>query len=241
MKYGCIKDKKDERDFLRIVQPTVSTPDHIDLREFFPLPYDQGQLGSCVCNATSANIQFLQKKEILNMFMPSRLLMYYEGRKILGTIKQDSGMMIRDAFKIISKIGICDELSWPYDISKFKLKPPIGCYVNAQIHKALKYERVTPSELGIQQVLAEGYPIVAGITVYPSFETEEVAKTGIVPIKKPGEKSLGGHAIILVGYNKANKHWICRNSWGLNWGDKGYFYLPFGYVFDDCWTAKLVN
>ena len=38
--------------------------------------------------------------------------------------------------------------------------------------------------------------------------------------KRDGEKFLGGHAMVIVGYN--NEGFIIRNSWGINWGDEGY-------------------
>jgi C1A family cysteine protease len=93
--------------------------------------------------------------------------------------------------------------------------------------------------------LASGFPFVFGFTVYTSFESEEVAHTGIVPMPSEGEQALGGHAVVAVGYNDASKRFIVRNSWGVQWGQKGYFEIPYEYLInsdlaDDFWTIKLI-
>ena len=94
--------------------------------------------------------------------------------------------------------------------------------------------------------LSEGYPFVTGFTVYQSFENVSVESTGKVPMPRPHEKVLGGHAIIVVGYDLDKQHFICRNSWGDEWGDKGYFYMPFAYLEDpklssDQWLIRTVE
>ena len=93
--------------------------------------------------------------------------------------------------------------------------------------------------------LAAGYPIVFGFSVYESFETQAVAKTGKVPMPKSKEKQLGGHAVLAVGYDDASKRFIVRNSWGTGWGLQGYFTIPYDYLTDgnladDFWTIKQV-
>jgi len=98
----------------------------------------------------------------------------------------------------------------------------------------------------LKTALAEGYPVVLGINVYESFESDQVAKTGIVPLPEDSEKLLGGHAVLAVGYkddvvNIDQGVVIVRNSWGEGWGDKGYFYLPYSYFtkyVSDMWTGK---
>jgi C1A family cysteine protease len=47
-----------------------------------------------------------------------------------------------------------------------------------------------------------------------------------MPLPKPGEATIGGHAVVAVGYSDPQSHVIVRNSWGPSWGDCGYFYLP---------------
>jgi C1A family cysteine protease len=82
----------------------------------------------------------------------------------------------------------------------------------------------------IQGCLASGYPVVFGFSVYESFETQEVARSGVVPLPKKGEKQLGGHAVLAVGYDDTAQSFIVRNSWGPSWGQDGYFTMPYAYV-----------
>ena len=94
--------------------------------------------------------------------------------------------------------------------------------------------------------LAEGYPFVFGFTVYESFESPAVAKTGRLNLPKPSEKSLGGHAVMAAGYDDATKRFLIRNSWGTDWGMKGYFTIPYAYLdnrnlSDDFWTIRAVE
>jgi C1A family cysteine protease len=93
--------------------------------------------------------------------------------------------------------------------------------------------------------LASGYPFVFGFSVYQSFESPQVAKTGHVPMPAPTEKQIGGHAVVAVGYDDSNQWFLVRNSWGASWGMKGYFSIPYSYLTDnnlsdDFWTIRLV-
>jgi len=222
-------------------------PPAVDLRKQCPEVYNQGQLGSCTANAIAAAHQFDQLKQgAKDVFNPSRLFIYYNERAMEGTIDSDAGAMIRDGFKSIAKQGVCKEISWPYDPAKFTKKPLAGCYKEALNHQSLQYMRLAQTDKQLRGCLGEGFPFVFGIAIYESFESDAVAKTGVVPMPKAGEKSLGGHAIMCVGYQNAKKRFIIRNSWGPGWGDKGYFYLPYEYVLNDnlsCdfWTMRSIE
>ena len=95
--------------------------------------------------------------------------------------------------------------------------------------------------------LTNGYPVIMGFHVYTSFMSANVARTGNMPYPNTRrERLLGGHAVLLVGYDKRKKVFIARNSWGTNWGHKGYFYMPFNVVTNtsmssDYWIIKSVN
>ena len=158
----------------------------------------------------------------------------------------DSGAYIRDGIKSLNVDGICPEKEWPYIIGKFKEKPPKKCYDNALKSTVKTYARITNNNLThLQSCLSEGYPFVFGFTVYESFQSEAVAKTGMLPMPKAKEKVLGGHAVLAVGYDNKKQAVIVRNSWGSGWGDKGNFYMPYAYITnsnlcDDFWTIRIV-
>jgi C1A family cysteine protease len=162
-------------------------------------------------------------------------------------VADDAGAILGDGVETLQKYGVCPESSWSYDISKFAIPPPSHCYEEAAKHKALDVAHITNDVTSMKTSLANNHPFVVGIQIYESFETEEVAKTGIVPLPNPDmEECLGGHAVICCGYDDSRKVWIMRNSWGTGWGDGGYFYLPYLYLLDsslstDLWSIKKMS
>jgi len=241
--YGWKPQLPDKRD-LRYTYENRSDvmPSAFDLRDdhpsYMPDPYDQGKLGSCTANAIAAAFEYNERKAGYGSaeFMPSRLFIYYNERAMEGHTDADTGAAIRDGIKSINKKGVCDEALWPYDVSTFTQKPSAVCYKEAKKERALKYHKVDQTESAMKHALwAEGQPVVFGFTVYESFETEEVAKTGDMPMPADGEKALGGHAVMCVGFDDDDQVFIIRNSWGSEWGDEGYFRMPYAYLTDpDC-------
>jgi C1A family cysteine protease len=253
-RYGWIPDLPDARDHLYAAPPHVLTalPTKVDLRPQCPKEvYDQGKLGSCTGNSIAGAVQFdriKQKQPSAQELIPSRLFIYYDERFIEGTVSQDNGAQIRDGVKAVATQGVCFESganSWPYDIAAFAKKPPPGCYEAALKSKVLQYSRLVQVLSQLKGCLADGYPFVFGFTVYESFESPEVAKTGVVPLPGPGDAAIGGHAVLAVGYDDKEERFIVRNSWGPGWGMKGYFTIPYSYVTnsnlaDDLWTIRMV-
>jgi len=210
--------------------------------------YDQGNLGSCTANAIAGAIEFDRVKQGLPDFTPSRLFIYFNERVMEHTVSSDSGAMIRDGIKSVNKQGACSEPEWPYDISQFTTRPSALCYQQAQLDKAVSYQRVTRNLTQMKACLASGYPFVYGFTVYSSFESQDVAGRGIVPMPGPDEQVLGGHAVLCCGYKDDVQRFICRNSWGTGWGinGTGYFEIPYEYLMNkglasDFWTIRTIG
>jgi C1A family cysteine protease len=248
-RFGWVPDLPDARDYMYSAPEAVLTklPKKADLRgPQMPKIYDQGELGSCTANAIGAAFEFGQLKQGLKDFMPSRLFIYYNERALEGTIETDSGAMIRDGVKSVAKVGVCTEVTWPYDIPKFTEKPPRTAYSEAKKHQALVYRRVLGNLHQMQGCLAQGYPFVFGFSVYESFMSPEVAKTGLVPLPPRGEQLIGGHAVMAVGYDDKEQSFIVRNSWGTGWGMKGYCMMNYAYLTDpslarDFWAIYTVE
>jgi len=246
--FGWVPDIPDHRDFMYAapIEYMAALPASVDLRPSCPKEvYDQGQLGSCTANAIAGALEFDQIKQALATFTPSRLFVYYNERAIEHTVGSDSGAQIRDGIKTVGSIGACPEATWPYDITKFTEKPPVPAYGKAALGKALQYQRVPQLLNQMKGCLASGYPFVFGFTVYESFESDEVAKTGVAPMPATNEKVLGGHAVMAVGYDDNSQRFTVRNSWGPGWGIGGYFMLPYAYLTDanladDFWTVRMV-
>lgn len=162
------------------------------------------------------------------------------------TLNTDAGAQIRDGVKSVNKQGVCPETMLPYNISKFAAKPSATCYKEALKHQVLSYQRVQQTADQMKACMAEGYPFVFGFTVYDSFESSTVAKTGKLNMPKKNEGVIGGHAVMAVGYDDKAKRFIVRNSWGTGWGLNGYFTMPYQYLIDsnlsgDFWTIRIVE
>jgi C1A family cysteine protease len=238
-RYGWVPDLPDQRDFLYAAPAPFqqNIPPSKDLSSKCPPVYNQGQLGSCTANAIAAAIEFSQKKK----FVPSRLFIYYNERVIEGTVASDSGAQIRDGIKSVATQGAPPEKVWPYNIAEFAVTPPP--FTDAKLDMVSLYQRLVQDLNTMKGCLASGYPFVFGFTVYESFESAAVAKTGIVPMPASGEKSMGGHAVMAVGYDDATREFLVRNSWGPDWGLKGYFKIPYAYLTEtnlasDFWTIR---
>jgi C1A family cysteine protease len=248
-KYGWVRDLPDQRDrklqLAQDAQAAAGLPAAVDLRAQCPPVYDQGELGSCTANAIAAALEFDAARQKLPVSTPSRLFIYYNERAIEGTVGSDSGAQIRDGIKSVAQWGDCPETEWPYVVSQFTVQPPAACYDDASKHLALVYESVNQDLGDFRGCLAAGFPFVFGFTVYASFESDYVARTGHVPMPNWFERAIGGHAVMAVGYDDASSTFIVRNSWGSSWGDGGYFYFPYAYMTSalssDFWTIRTVE
>jgi C1A family cysteine protease len=250
-KYGYKRGLPDHRDHKYAFSGAPSSlPPAFSLAQWDSIVFDQGQLGSCTANAISGALKtWMVKNNYKWPYTPSRLEIYYQERAIEGTINQDAGAIIRDGFKVINSLGVCpeDETSdwnWPYDISKYTDAPPVRSMADAALHKCLTYSSVNQDQASIQGALVAGFPLVIGIAVFNGIESQQCAKTGIIPMPGMFDAPIGGHALRVSSYDE--NYVSGPNSWGKSWGDKGYYHLPWSYVLNpdlcsDIWKVGLIT
>lgn len=244
-KFGWRPDIADAHDkILRLGSgPLTDAPTKVDLREHCSVVENQYQVGSCTANSVVGALEFLDKKEGSdNVEDLSRLFVYYNTRVIENTVELDNGATLRNTIKSLSESGSCREDMWPYVSEKFATKPDQSCYDYARIHTIAEYSRIVTFQDMIR-CLASGYPFVFGFQVYSEFEGPLVAKTGVLNLPSPTEYCAGGHAVMAVGYDMDKGTVLVRNSWGPNWGQDGYFTIPFAYISNpnlagDAWCIK---
>jgi C1A family cysteine protease len=232
---GYIKDKYDARDYIyKANNFKWGFPLKFNLKGLMPPVLNQGNLGSCVSNAVSNVLRYTDIKNKrtnnLNIKIYSRLFNYYNTRVLENSIFKDNGCQIRNAIKVINKIGSTDEKFWPYIITKFQDKPNKLSYDDAIKRKITKYRRVNQNQYDIKSCINLGYPIIIGILCFSSMFTINVSKTGNIPYPKSDQQILGGHCIILVGYDDTTQTYEFQNSWGTDWGNKGYGKIPYKFV-----------
>lgn len=238
--YTWRPDLKDLRDHLLAFGGDEKPPQlaSVDLRSKLPPVYEQAALGGgCVSNAIAAAYEYeemRQSKCAEKNFVPSRLFLHYieryEERHEEKDVLKDHGASLRDSLKSICKQGVCSETMWPYRTENFARKPDAECYKTALQHRAIEYKALSQNLDQLRQCLACGLPFIFGFAVYASFESPKVAKTGVMSMPTPDDKLLGGHAVLAVGYDDVSQTFCVRNSWGSEWGDAGYFYMPYEYI-----------
>jgi hypothetical protein len=246
-KYHWLRDKPDFRDHIYQLAPLSIIPTSVDLRQYCSTIEDQGNLGSCTGNAIAGQIELIDRKngKILDV---SRLFIYYQERVLENTVRYDAGAYIRDGIKACYTWGAPRETTWPYIISRFATKPSTAAYAEALTRKVTGYSRCT-NFTAVKNALAAGNPVTIGFNVYASFEGNLNNTTGMMPYPNVRtEQYLGGHAVCLVGYNDNlnGGRFIARNSWGTNWGDRGYFYMPYQVIQNtsmssDFWLISAVH
>ena len=232
---GCIRDKFDERDYLmRPYLAVVKIPKKVDYTNKMSPVRDQGDQGTCVGFATATGMkeyqEFLDYEKLVEL---SPRFVYAEAKEIDG-VPGLEGTTIRAAMQVLRAKGVCQEKFWPYKPHQ-EDKPKEGAAVNAKKFCIKTYARILNLD-ELHMSLATKGPAVLGIQVFKGMPK---TKTGIVPMPKRGERSLGGHAICACGYDEGKGLVKFKNSWG-KWGNKGYGYLPYSYIeryMMDAWSS----
>jgi C1A family cysteine protease len=222
------KDPRDHRDLFCKVANNSNIKNKVDLREWCSPIEDQLHLGSCVGQAIVGAFELMINKSRRENFKDlSRLFVYYNARLLDGYVDEDVGAYVRDGIKAVHKWGVCIEERWPYLINKFADAPSAESYIDARSRLIDSYYRINSID-DIIASLSIGIPVVTGIQVFGDFD--RLGSDAVVPLPTYKDNILGGHAVTIVGYDNDRKYFICRNSFGEDWGDQGYFYMPYDYT-----------
>ena len=253
--YPDFRDYTAEKDSVLTMLRTVGVatplkaglPASVDLRPWCSPVENQGSLGSCTANAGVGMVEYFERRAFGKHIDASRLFLYKATRTMLHWTG-DTGAFLRSTMGALALFGVPPEEYWPYVVADFEKEPTAFCYAFAQNYQTISYYRLdppgtTPAVLlnQIKTYLAGGLPSMFGFTVYNSYT--QAATTGKIPFPTAGEKIVGGHAIMAVGFDDKMKikntnpgaiettgALLIRNSWGPAWGAAGYGWLPYEFV-----------
>lgn len=230
-KFGARRDVHDVRD--RIYRASTKTPSlsqQVDLREWAGPIKDQGEEGSCTGHAFSSAREWIARRHEKTSPILSPQFLYVEELLADGSFPNDEGAMPRTGCQVLAAKGCCEAALYPYVPGQFT-KPTLEQEQNALKYKTGAYHRIG-SLADFLTCLADPtpWPVLVGFTVYESFMSEEVAQTGIVPVPRPGEQQQGGHEVLCLGYDLPKQLALMQNSWGNDWGQRGYFWMPFSVI-----------
>lgn len=218
-----------------LVLPPIPLPTKIDYTEKMTPVRNQGNEGTCVAFASVVGVkEYQDTKEYKNLISLSPRYLYSLCKKYDGSPEED-GTYPRMAMKMLLNYGTPPEIYWPYQPHQTD-KPKAGADKAAIKYKVRAYARLRTMPEMKRSLVVNG-PFLAGIDVYDSWFTKKVNKTGLIPMPKRKDIYQGGHAICIIGYDDSGKLFKFKNSWGNGWGDKGYGYLPYGYMKQYCVDA----
>lgn len=232
------KDEPDDRDEMFAVSRDEDTMEVKYEIPNLPPIRSQKTIGSCASHAAIGCYEIqLSKRRFIE---GSELFHYYNARKHVNeTYPQDRGMTVRDACKTLYKHGFALEMTWPYDTGKFNVKPSSVAYAFSKIYKVKGYQRCYSID-DIEASIMQNIPVMCGIKVYRNYM--RLDRNNYLYVPTPDGQKVGGHAVIIVGYDLQRSVFKMRNSWGTRWGNYGYFEMGYDdfkkYSFD--WWRVLI-
>lgn len=222
--------KHEELKFNETYQAKEVKDKSVNLREYFTKVKDQGQIGACTVFAISSIYEYILKRYSGEETDLSESFVYYNVRHLDGKELEDTGSSYQDVIASIGTQGICTESLHPYT-SLLSNAPSDEAYLDGEKRRITKALNVNIKEDDIKSAIQEGYPVAISLKIYDSFNTT----TGFVkrPTKSEIESAdFGYHAMVIVGYSDDTKFFVVRNSWGKEFGDNGYCYIPYSYICD---------
>jgi len=242
---GYRPEKQNSKDKKYSASRDRQLPPNVDLRSYMTPVENQGNSNSCTANAMAGAYEYLTNRILGQSADVSRLFIYYNARELDGDCSQDQGTYLKSCVKVLRKHGACSENTWSFNLDQILEQPPKKAYKEAANFRVEDAARVEIDLHTMQSCLAEGYPFAFGLQLFSSFQ--QAGSTGLVPMPDPdNEKHDGGHAMLCVGYSDVDQVFIVRNSWGTDWGEQGYCYIPYDYMtkpdlIHDCWTIRQVS
>jgi C1A family cysteine protease len=240
----------------------ITLPGEVSLLQWCSPIEDQGALGSCTAQAGVGLIEYFERRAFNTHIDASRLFLYKVTRNLMGW-SGDTGAYLRSTMGAMVLFGVPPEKYWRYTTERpaqtarqrphhFDEEPPAFCYSFAENYKTIQYFRLDPPGIAlptlrerVRAYVAAGLPAMFGFTVFSSINqasTSDANLRGKIPFPGDGERVVGGHAVVAVGYNDKLKipnlisgaettgAFLVRNSWGTSWGQGGYGWLPYKYV-----------
>jgi DNA segregation ATPase FtsK/SpoIIIE-like protein len=241
---GYRPDKQNPRD-KKFSSRDRNLPSSVDLREYLTPVENQGNSNSCTANAMAGAYEYLANRLMGQGEDVSRLFIYYNARELDGDTSQDEGTYLRSCVRVLRKYGACSENTWSFNLKRIHDQPGDRAYQEAAKFKIKNAYRVEVDLQAMRSSLAKGYPFAFGLQLFSSFQ--QAGSNGLVPMPDPDNESHdGGHAMLCVGYSDDDQVFIVRNSWGEDWGDCGYCYIPYDYMTKpdyngDCWAVRQIS
>lgn len=229
---GLVPDPPDERDFLlsSFLPLAATVPERFSIRNTMTPCKNQGSLGSCVAFSFAGMKEKFDSEEYQKEMDLSEQYLHNKCKETDG-FPNEEGTTPRTALSILTKNGICEELYFPYEERYPTVNTPSQeAEKNATNYKIATYARVATDVESIKQALYQNGPVSCGVNIYDSFYSSRV-NGGFVP--EASGRLHGGHCMVVVGWDD-QKQWSnyqgfleIRNSWGSDWGDNGYVWMPY--------------
>jgi len=210
----------------------------VDLRRFCAPVENQQTLPSCNACAVISALEFLIIKGGKPHVDLSVLYVYWFARKLAGNERNKIGLLCHHATAAVMAYGVCEDRDWPYKVDKWDHEPPERAQHESQRFDAVQYARLASSDEA-KISLSEGVPVLFGLDM-PGAYYDAAGATGRLPdVGAYDHLPMDGHTMLVVGYDDTERTWLAQNSWGENWGERGYCRIPYDLASKYTWNDEL--